>query len=706
MSIEEALGKLTPEEQVNLLKRRLQRSEKARLDAEALLERRARELDRINRELLEREEVLQSRLELGNRELLAAQRTARIATVFRPRGGKFIYSPELRQILGLPSGCDLNPELLQTRIHRLDRKRVATDEIKFYTEMPTDIDHIYEHRIIRPVDQEVRWIRWTLRRETDDRGRFQSVFGTVQDITLQRHTERHARALSLIAGRRVKTLSKLSDELALSHAEAEEANRSKSQFLAMMSHDIRTPMNGILGLLETLSHSDLDDAQRHKLNLARSSGLQLNILLNDIIEFVRAETGKIELQPEAVDLHMALGNIVEFWQVANPNPNVVLTSRIDPDIPKTVLVDPTRFRQLIDNLVSNALKYTPGGTVQVIAQNKGATLRIEVEDDGPGIREELQRRLFTDFTRLRTMTAGSGYSAGLGLAICKRLVRAMEGTIGVVSEVGKGSRFWFEIPLVRILSFDRTGHVPRQPVASPPVKLAAHVLIAEDIATNRQVLASMLELTGCTFEFAEDGREAIVAVQNGDFDIILMDVNMPLLDGKEATRLIRQLPGAKGQVPVVGVTAHVMQSDHDELLEAGMNALVSKPVDLASLTARMEEVLRQSAGTAADPATIPLIDEEATRQLFDALPEDRRNTVLALSLRDMASLGKKLSAAIRSGDHGKARREAHSLRGVGGNIGAMRLASLLAEGAQIDAGVLDQVVTDTIADIRHRFSVE
>lgn len=848
---------LSPQQQIELLERRLRRSEQARQAAEALLEARARELDRSNRELREREERLLERLEFGNRQLLAAQRTAHIATAYRARSDRTVFSPELRELLGLAPAQPLDADSLLHAIHPLDRERVAREETKFYTVFPAGTDHVYEHRIIRYSDQALRWFRWTLRREIDGEGHLLSVFGTVQDITERREASRRAAALRVLADRRVRALSRMTDELKLathqeqqalaflravidtvpqgiavfdedfrlavwnspmaalteidpdalsvglpfnaytalhwqhdpgastdrlqrdrrgrvvkqafvqslsdgrtvqvdviprpgggmvkiytdvsqfkaiegdlrsksreladrvdeltrlsselqrSNFEAEQASRSKSQFLAMMSHDIRTPMNGLLGMLDTLSRTALDAGQRRQLELARASGQQLNLLLDDVIEIVRAESGKIDLQREPQDIRRIVTGSHAFWQEANRNPAIRLHCHVDDALPGFALLDPTRFRQLLDNLVSNALKYTPQGEVRIAALKAGSYLRLEVIDSGPGIARDEQSRLFDDFSRL-TMNVGDGSkSAGLGLAICKRLVRAMDGRIGVDSEVGKGSCFWVELPL---LACDppASALLPDTALAPSTASLSEQrILVAEDGETNREVLAIMLEQTGCVFVMVEDGQAAVEAVRNGGFSLVLMDVNMPRLDGAEATRRIRQLPGPQADVPIIGVTAHVLRGEREALIEAGMDAVVAKPLSLRSLLDAIDRVEARRHGldveqSAESAVPLPVLDTAAVDLLLGSLPVARRQHVLSLSLHEIEALAKQLDSCARAGDAAGVARAAHSLKGVAANIGAQRLAEMMADARDLDLDAFAAVLAETLAALRHQ----
>lgn len=858
MSTPFPVSDLTPQQQIELLERRLRRSEQARLAAESLLETRARELDRSNRDLRQREELLLERLEFGNRQLLAAQRTAQIATAYRARGDRTVFSPELRELLGLAPSQPADAERLLMAIHPLDRKRVEREESNFYSQVPPNTDHVYEHRIIRYSDQAVRWFRWTLRREIDGDGNLASVFGTVQDITERREASRRAAALRALADRRVHILSRMTEELKLatrqeqqalaflravidtvpqgiavfdehlrlavwnnpmaalteispdvlavglpfdayttlhwrhdpsaskdrlqrdskgrvvkqafvqqlsdgrtvqidvipraaggmvkiytdvsqfkaierdlrgksneladrvdeltrlsselqrSNFEAEQASRSKSQFLAMMSHDIRTPMNGLLGMLDTLSRTSLDTGQRRQLDLARTSGQQLNLLLDDIIEIVRAESGKIDLQTEPQDVRRIVSGSHAFWEEANRNRAIRLHCHVDDSLPAFVLLDPTRFRQLLDNLVSNALKYTQQGDVRIAAYKAGSYLRLEVSDSGPGIAQAEQAGLFDDFSRL-TMNVGDGSkSAGLGLAICKRLVRAMDGRIGVDSDVGKGSCFWVELPL-HVCDAPATESLTELDDAQSGITLAdQRILVAEDGETNRAVLSIMLEQTGCLFVMVEDGQAAVEAVRNGGFSLVLMDVNMPRMDGAEATRHIRMLPGPQAGVPIIGVTAHVLRGEREALIEAGMDAVVAKPLSLQSLVEAINRVEGQrhrdaDAETISAPSTaLPVIDAAATALLLDSLPAARRQHVLTLSIQEIEALAEQLDHSVRAADDTGIRRTAHSLKGVAANIGALRLADLLTHAGPTDMADFAAVLADTLSALRQQ----
>ena len=837
---------LPEERQVALLLRRLERSERARQDAEVLLESRARELDRINKELLRREEDLRDQLDLNTRQLLAAQRTANIATLFRERGGEFVFSPEFARLIGAkPDELIDAPSLLEC-IHPLDRDRVAKMESHFYTEHPPGVDHHYEHRLIRKSDQELRWLRWTLRREIDESGRLGSVLGTVQDITESRQADRRVKALRLLAERRVRILSQLTEdlegatrseqqissflqaimdavpqgiavfdshlklaawnaqlvnlteidgaklvvgmpfesppdvgvgrtreikrnddgnvldetyereltdgrivqvdvigrtdgsmvriysdvtrfklveadlrsqgvelsgrvddlvqlsrELRKSKAEAEKANRYKSRFLAMMSHDIRTPMNGILGMLEVLQASDLDDDQSRQLGLARDSGKQLSTLLNDIIEIVRAESGKMQLHTEAIDLHQTVSGIFEFWRTANVAQGVKLSCEIDKSLPRQVMLDPTRFRQLIDNLLSNALKYSSQGQITLRAKRADDVLRIEVQDDGPGISNDQQDKLFMDFTRVPGNAANSGESAGLGLAICRRIVSAMDGEIGVESDAGKGSTFWFELPFVSANEATSAAQSSSVDEADFGILKGATVLVAEDLPTNREVLRAMLQPWGCELVMAHDGAEALDIAAAGNVDIALMDVNMPRMDGVDATQAIRALSSEIADVPIIGVTAHVMEDEQQRLLAAGMNALVPKPIDREILGATMVQLLLAQNRPELQP-DCELFEETTIETLLASLPAASGKTILQHALTDIEQLTADFAEAATCSDDDAIGRAAHSLKGVAGNIGAVRLAGLVSDASNLDLDRIMQAAADTTQDIRRR----
>ncbi len=508
-----------------LLERRVKRAEAARVEAETLLEQRSRELDRSNRDLRSREQQLVAQLDIGNRNLLQAQRLGGIASFYGVEGQSFRTSDALADILGLPTDRAVTGDDVARAIHPLDRERVFGFQAEFFASLDTEREYSYECRILRP-DRSVRWLRWSIRYSLSD-DQSPTISGTVQDITAQRAAQRRGRALQLISQRalqrlaradallaqRVIELEQSAAALAASHARTQAAHEAKNQFLARMSHKVRTPMNGLLGMMELLAHSQLDAAQAQQLRLARAAGDELRTLIDEIIDIADG------------------GN-------AAPAPS-------------------------------------------------------------PASSDSDQQPLLV------------------------------------------------------------AGRRPR-------------ILVAEDIETNQIVLTSMLDNIGCDHQVVGNGGLALAAARLGGIDAILMDIQMPIMDGAEATRQIRQLGGAAGAVPIIGVTAQAIQSERDALKQAGMNDCLAKPITVPQLL----RVLR-AALVAAPVHDGPVINAPAFRAAMAALPANRRAGLFDQVARDLGQLGADFCAGTAAGDAEAVRRARHSLAGVAGNFGMDGLTALL-----------------------------
>ncbi|MBT9383022.1 response regulator [Pseudooceanicola sp. CBS1P-1] len=635
-------------------------------------------------------------LRKSERNLAAALRVAQLGWFRQDLGsGDISWSEGLYTALGREPGA--HAVAVEALVPEEDLTELRADMISLYE--PRDPNgrrsKVLDTRL-RRADGSLMNARIAFEASYDATGKVDVLSGVIRDIT--EDVTREA-------------------ELREAVSEAENANKAKSEFLAVISHELRTPMNGVLGMLGALEETELDTEQREQLHVARTSANSLLVILNDILDAAKIEAGRLEFEEEPFELNALIRSVIHLYQQKAQETGVRLDSRIDAGIPPWVSSDSGRIRQVLSNLVSNALKFTEHGSVMLevhsIEPQDGEELRLRfcVVDTGTGIPKEHQDKVFGKFEQLGASYSKRFAGTGLGLAISQSLAELMGGEMGFESTEGEGSSFWMDVPVG--LSENLT---KEQPGKDDKVRLPKmRILVAEDNSTNQIVARSMLERFGQTPDLVIDGAEAVEAVKKFDYDMILMDVSMPNMDGTTATRLIREMGGDEANIPIIALTAHVGADKQAFYRNAGFNEVLTKPLlrpQLAQVLERwkgyaLSRAAAEEGGTlpeAAIPAPAPVaapepvrapaptpegakrecfVESEALKARITEMREEFGDTIVPTMLNAaLSDLDRHLGAFSRAMESDPAdveaetwRRAFHSVVGIAGTLGCTGLSA-------------------------------
>ena len=500
------------------------------------------------------------------------------------------------------------------------------------------------------------------------------------------------------------------EQLQRSQEKAIRALNTKSRFLANMSHEIRTPMNGIIGLTEVLK-GRIDNLDcRDKIECIQKSGHSLLKIIDDILDFSKLEAGKVELDIVSIDLRKELSQIVELLADKASENGTMISLNLNHDLPKWIYADPVRVRQVVTNLLSNAIKFTSHGLIDVRAANytegEESFVKISVKDSGIGIPLEHQEKLFQSFSQVDASTTRKYGGTGLGLSICKGLVTSMGGRMWLNSTPDIGSIFYFTFPLKESKEAPDWDVEPDQD--NMVLDASISILVAEDNSINRSVIDGYLESLGCHADFACNGKEAIAMCQSKDYDLILMDCNMPVIDGYKATQAIKAFSQS---TKIIALTASAMASDKEKCMQAGMDGFLSKPLSKLQLKKELYALKNPSSITTAEVSTpvvgssgrLKTINEEDLMEAFDGDDEFMFETI-QLVRDQLSKMSDDLKIAYDSKESQKLKHVAHASRGVLSNIFAEKSIELLkdleANLEHLNDSELSQSIDDISQELR------
>ena len=683
------------EKRIERLEKRAAREKTARQEAERLLEDKSREIYALNEKLSEDSRLLEA-------AVVNAKDAVMITTADLENGGpEIIYVNDAFTTISGYTADEVigkTPRILQgdeTDRAELDRLKEAlakgknfTGELKNYTK---DGDPYWLDISIVPIfDDEGNITHFTaIERNITDRKAFERELQQQRDTAEKEVAER----------KRVESqVQEYTDKLELMRFDADEArkkaeaaNAAKSEFLANMSHELRTPMNGIIGMAEFLLDSSLDDEQRDNAETLHGSSQNLLYILNDILDISKIEAGELDVETVPFHVGTAVRQIVQLFLPLASDKGVTLEFHKDDDTPSVVTGDLGKFQQILRNLISNALKFTDKGSITIsLNKGKGRFLNIVVQDTGIGIPEDKFDAIFEKFTQADTSVTRQFGGTGLGLAITQQLVELLGGEISVESVVGEGSVFRFELPLDAANEDVKPVNLydAKQDASAGDLPTHIRVLAVDDHPVNQKFVMKLLTKLGFSnVDLAENGRQALDMIEKNAYDLVLMDCQMPELDGYQATTELRKIEEGTGEhLPVIALTANAMVGDRDKCLKAGMDDYLSKPIKPDKLAGLIKQhVGGIEHGSAVEPEIIennaadePPVDMEHLNMFTDGDPDEERE-LLDLFFEQADLSISELETALNSDDDEAWKKAAHRLKGAAANLGANMLSSACAE---------------------------
>jgi PAS domain S-box-containing protein len=629
---------------------------------------------------------------------------------------------ELGEILGRKPGSflqgeDTDPETVAHMRGRLAARRGFEVEIVNYSKDGTPY---WVSILCQPVEEEGEPLRFIAIESDITRRKATELLLERSRRELEAQLDQTQKANARIE-RQAKELVELAETEAELRVQAESAEKAKSEFLASMSHEIRTPMTGVMGFADMLLDDNLPAASAEKVRQIKTATQSLLRIINDVLDISKLEAGKMEFEPRAFETETVVSDVAGLFRevsAAQKQGRLEIGYEIQEGTPPYVKADPMRLRQILVNLVGNAVKFTDTGRVDVRCglDESGSRLRFTVSDTGIGIPEQALATLFDAFTQADTSISRTYQGTGLGLSICKRLVDLMGGEIGVESAAGSGSTFWFTLPFKTATIDEVPLHADPGAAATPPPDTPLHILVAEDNEVNRTIISSILKSFGHTADMVENGQEAVAALQRGTYDLILMDIRMPVMSGMDATRAIRSREEPDARIPIIALTADVVSENRDAYFEIGMDGCVAKPIDRDELARAIGAVMRDAAapsrapeapsgppaepdaGTGSEADAPSIYDVEATVRRL-GVPKEVIAPLLNRFIDGNRDAARQTGDLVRDGKLDEACALLHNLKGVSGNLGAMAVSAAAAEIERLIRNGDMDAVGDAIADL-------